>query len=172
MQSMISDFTQSNAALLVAVIALLISLRANWIAQKAHQLNVKVNATSDRRVFAEKHRELLNELDAQYTKMATLALITSRKILLFKEYPLLHEEHANEFDRLKSNLNAVETMRSNYAERRKTAEQLTNAATDAAEIDNMLSKVRQLTIHIDKDIRHEESDFDHLRSRALRLSAN
>ncbi|WP_424195819.1 hypothetical protein ACMYR3_06925 [Ampullimonas aquatilis] len=170
MMNIFIDFLQSNSALLVAVIALFISLRANWTAHKAHELNVNIKAETDRRVFAEKHRELLNELDSQYTKLATLAFVTAHKIKLFKENPALHESHSDEFARLKSNLGSVEVLRSDYPKRRITAEQLSNSATDSAEIDTMLSKVRQLTIHVEKDIRHEESALELLRSKTHKLS--
>lgn len=158
-------FFRENSALLVAIIALILSLRANWIADKAHKLNVAINDAANRRVFAEKHRELLNELDVQDTKLATLALVTAQKMLLFKENPILRESHEQDFLRLQSNLKVVETMRSNYTRDRQNAEKMSIASTDAAGVDAILSKMRQLTIHVDKDVRHEEADLEVLRSK-------
>ena len=102
------EFLSSNAVLLVAAVALFISLRANRTAQEAHKLNLKNKADADRVLLSEKKRETLNELDRQHTRMATLSMLTAQKILLFRDHPELHDTMSDEFARLKSNLAGVQ----------------------------------------------------------------
>lgn len=156
------DFISTNAALLVAAVALIISLRSNYIAHQAHQLNVRNKTDSDRVRFFEKKRELLNEIDKQHTTLATLSLITAQGILVFKECPKLHDLMPDEFDRLKSNLRTVENLAANYEQRRKSVEAI-DANADIATQDNELANVRRLTIHLEKDIVHEQLLLDKLR---------
>jgi hypothetical protein len=98
--------------------------------------------------------------------MATLSLLTSRKILLFREHPKLHETMQDEFDRLKRNLEEVEAMRGRYEEHRKGLECI-GALADIATQEEILGSIRRLTIHIEKDIEHEQADLEVLRARWL-----
>ena len=163
----LSAFLSNNAGLLVAVVALLVSLRANHTAQAAHRLNVQNKVDTTRVLLAEKKRETLNELDCQYTRMATLSLLTAQKILLFKESPTLHETLSDEFVRLKSNLVAVQTLSSRYEEQRRGIEEI-GLDSDVATQEELLGKIRRLTIHIEKDIAHEQADLEDMRKRVAR----
>ena len=155
----LGSFLSSNAALLVAVVALIISLRANFTASSAHKLNIANRKADDKQRLAEKKRETLNELDLQYTRMATLSMITAQKVLMFRDHPALHSAMPDEFDRLKSNLNVMERMRAKYQEHRKSVEDIPDGA-DIARQEEMLAKTRQLTIHIEKDIAHEQATLE------------
>jgi hypothetical protein len=158
----IAEFIGSNAALLVAAVALAISLRSNHIAHRAHQLNVRSKTDTDRVRLFEKKRELLNEIDKQNTTLATLSLITAQGILVFKECPKLHDLLPDEFDRLKSNLRVVENLAANYEHQRKCIEVI-DANADITKQDEELASVRRLTIHLEKDIAHEQLLLDQLR---------
>jgi hypothetical protein len=120
---------------------------------------------SDRLLLAEKKREALNELDRQYTRMATLSLVISQKILVFKEHPELQKSLSTEFDRLKSNLRAIEALRGRYDEHRKSIEAI-REGSDAVEQEEILGQILRLSIHIEKDISHEQLDLEHLRKKA------
>lgn len=161
----LADFASSNAALLVAAIALVISLRSNHIAHKAHQLNMRSKADADRVLLFEKKRELLNEVDKQHSTLATLSLIVAQGILVFKDCPKLHDLLPDEFDRLKSNLRAVENLAANYEHHRRTIEAI-DANADITKQDEELANVRRLTIHLEKDIAHERLLLDQLRQLA------
>jgi hypothetical protein len=161
------DFVASNSALLLAVVALLISLRANHTAQAAHALNQQKKDEDNKVRLYEKKQEILNELDTQNTRMATLSLITSQMILLFRDSPHLHETMQDEFDRLKSNLNSIQTLSARYEEHRRGAEAI-GAGADVAMQDEILAGIRRLTIHLDKDIAHEQAQLDLLRAKAAR----
>lgn len=157
-----TEFLSTNAALLVAAIALFISLRANFLAQMAHKLNVKSRADADRILLFEKKRENLNELDRRHTRMATLSLLTAQKIMLFREDPELHETMASEFARLKANLDGLQTLASNYEKQRNEIAAI-DVGADIAAQDEMLANVRRLTIHLEKDIAHEQADLEEMR---------
>lgn len=160
----ILEFLAINAALLVAVVALLISLRANYTAYQAHQLNIKNKADTDRVLLFEKNRELLNEVDRQYTRLATLMMLTAQKILLFRENPELHDSMPQEFDRLKSNLATVQKLDSKYDEQRSGIESI-DVGADIATQEELLANIRRLTIHLEKDIAHEQSQLEEMRSK-------
>jgi hypothetical protein len=158
----LAEFVSSNGALLVAVLALLISLRANHVSKQAHELNVRSKADADRVRLSEKKRELLNEIDKQHVTLATLSLITAQGVLVFKECPKLHELLPDEFDRLKGNLRTVENLAANYESQRKGFE-VVDGESDAAGQDRALAEVRRLTIHLEKDVAHERLLLEQLR---------
>lgn len=149
------EFLSSNAAVLASLLALAISLRANYTADRAHKLNRQTKADNDRVLLFEKKRELLNEVDRQNARFATLTMVLAQKILLFREHPWLHDEKQDEFDRLKSNLVAVQKLASRYEEQR-TGIEATDVGADIAFQDQLLANIRRLTIHVEKDIAHEQ----------------
>ena len=161
----ILEFLSANAAFLIAVVALFISLRANYTAHLAHKLNLKNKAEADRVLLFEKKRELLNEVDRQHTRIATLMMLTAQKILLFRESPELHDSMPEEFVRLKSNLTSVQHLDGKYEEQRRGIETI-DVGADIAKQDELLATIRRLTIHLEKDIAHEQSHLEELRSRA------
>lgn len=158
------EFLANNAALLVSVIALVISLRANFTAHQAHKLDLKNKADADRVLLFEKKRELLNEVDRQHTRLATLMMLTAQKILLLHEHPELQKAAPSELDRLKSNLTSVQALNGKYEEQRRGIEAI-DVGADIAKQEELLANIRRLTIHIEKDIAHEQAHLDGLRSR-------
>lgn len=163
------ELLATNAALLVAAVALLISLRANYTAQMAHKLNVKNKADADRILLFEKKRETLNELDSRHTRMATLSLLTAQKILLFREHSELHETMASEFTRLKANLDGVQKMTDSYEKQRNDIAAI-GAGADIAVQDEMLANIMRLTIHLEKDIAHEQADLEEMRKQVAMIN--
>ena len=163
------EFLSSNAALLAALLALAVSLRANYTAHQAHKLNVRRKVDADRLLLFERKRELLNEVDRQHTRFATLMMVTAQKILLFREHPELHDSMQNEFTRLKSNLNTVVALDAKYEEQRMGIETISIGA-DIASQEELLANIRRLTIHVEKDITHEQASLDELRAIVQRRS--
>ena len=158
------EFLSSNAANLIALIALVFSLRANYTAHHAHKLNLQNKADAERLLLYEKKRELLNEVDRQHTRFATLMMLTAQKILLFREYPELHKTMQEEFERLKSNLNAVQHLSDKYEKQRKGIEAI-NVGADIAAQEELLANIQRLTIHVEKDIAHEQTHLDEIRAK-------
>jgi hypothetical protein len=152
------EFLSANAALLVAALALIISLRASSIAHSAHNLNLRNKSDSDRFALAEKRKELLNAIDRQHTTLATLNFVTTHQIVVFADCPKLNELLPTELDRLKSNLAMVETLESSYEIIRNNASVL----TDIPSHDEKLTDVLRLTIHLEKDIAHERTLLEQL----------
>jgi hypothetical protein len=158
----IVDFLNANAALLFSVVALVISLRANFTAQQTHRLNVKTKADSDRILVFEKRSEILNEVDRQHARLGTLLMLTAKKILLFKESPDLHQTMQTEFDRLKDNLISVQHLESRYEMQRRGIE-LQDVGADPAKQEDLLANIRSLTIRLEKEIAHEQAHLEELR---------
>lgn len=160
----ILNFVLANSALLTALLALAISLRANYTSHQAHKLNLRNKADAERILLFEKKRELLNEVDRQHIRFATLMMLTAQKLLLIKEQPQLHETIQDDFDRLKSNLSALQVI-DRYDEQRAEIEAI-NVGADIAMQDELLATIRRLTIHMEKDIAHEQASLNDLQARA------
>jgi hypothetical protein len=56
--SELSEFVAAAAALLLSVIAIVVSLRTNQIAHRAHELNLRNKADAERVLLFEKKRTL------------------------------------------------------------------------------------------------------------------
>ncbi|MCL4469665.1 MAG: hypothetical protein ACYC05_11400 [Sulfuricella sp.] len=158
------EFLSANAALLVAVVALVISLRANYTAHQAHRLNLRSKADSDRVLLFEKKREVLNEVDRQHARIATLKMLTAQKILLFRDNPDLQHMMPGELDRLRSNLTSIQTLDTKYEEQRQGLEAI-DVGADIAKQEELLANIRRLSIHLEKDIAHEQAHLDEVRSK-------
>ena len=156
------EFISTHAALLVALMAVVIALRASHIAKLAYHLNVQNKSDADRVLLAEKKRSLMNELDKQHATLARLSFITAGEMLQFQQCPKLNELLPDELDRLKSNLNTIEVLENGYDPQRALAESL-EPGREISEIENQIAKVRQLSIHLEKDIIHEQSLLGNLR---------
>jgi hypothetical protein len=163
--SLVYEFVAGNAALLVSLLALIISLLANSTARHANALNAKSKADADHVRFSEKRRELLNEIDRQHARMVTLMLLTAQQIALLNENPHMRERSADEYKRLRKNLAAVHGLGSRYEEQRQIIEGV-KAATELTDPDALLADTRRLTIHLEKDIEHEERRLGELSVKA------
>lgn len=162
--SALFEFLSSNAAVLLSILALLMSLQANRTARAAHMLNLQNRAKSESLLFNEKRRELLNEVDRQHAHLSTLMMITAQKILLFHEQPDLQKTMPRELSRLMSNLRLVEDLAAKYAKKREYIESIgLGAGVEAQE--GILAEVKGLTISIEKDIAHERDHLEDLRRR-------
>ena len=156
------EFIRSNASMLVATIALIISLRASSIARSAYKLNLRKKEDEDRLMLAEKRRELLNAIDRQNTALATLSFVTAEQIIVFAEWPKLNDILPEELARLHGNLATVETLQSSYEDQRNQLAIL----TDIPAHEESLSEVLRLNIHLEKDIAHERALLTKLRNLA------
>jgi hypothetical protein len=151
----IVEFVIANSALLVVVLALAVSFVANSTARQANALNVKAKQDADRVQFSEKKRELLNEIDTQHTRASTYAMLVAQKIILLNENPHLQNTLPGEYERLKKNLAGIQSLRSQYEKQRRIIEDV-KTSEDLRNPDDLLAETRRLTIHLEKDIAHEE----------------
>ena len=158
----VTELLASNAAILFSVVALFVSLRANFIAHKAHKLNMRNKEDSDQVLLAEKKREVLNELDRQHATLATLSFVTEQQIILFDECTQLNRLLPDERGRLLANLQSVDALEKSYDVQRASAGAF-SAASDIPKLDDVLGTVRRLSIHLEKDIAHEKMLLDQLR---------
>jgi hypothetical protein len=160
----VAEFVAATSAILISLIAIVVSLRANHIAHRAHQLNLRNKEDAERILLFEKKRALLNELDLQSTRFATLTMLTAQKILLFRDHPELSETMQSELDRLRSNLAGLQGQTDRHEKQRKELE-ATNVGCDIATREDLLANIRRLTIQVEKDIAHEQVTLEELRWR-------
>ena len=157
-----AEFMGKNAALLVALLALIASLRAGYVAHRAFQLNVRNREDADRvRVF-QKKRELLNELDIQDITIEKLSYVLQQEVLLFEDSPRLTQLLPDELPRLRNNLDMLPTLKEKVATMREAARGI-GLGTEIETQEDGLTAVRRLTIHLEKDIEHEKLGLEQLR---------
>ncbi len=166
----IVDFIVSNAAFFASVLALIISLRANSAVREGNWLAKRAKEEVDRIRRYELRASLLNEIDLQHTRAATVMMLTARKMMLFNQNPQLHEVDSSEFSRLKNNLEVTQKMQATYDERRQTAEVI-REGSDMARTLELLANERRLTIHLEKEILHEEQGLLDLSERVRAAKA-
>lgn len=162
------DFLSSNATVLISLVALAVSLRASYTSHRSYTLNLKNRQDADRIKIYEKRREVLNELDLQHTRFATLMMLTAQKILVFRDHPGLVASMEKELERLRRNLDYLEKQHASYEEQRGGLEQIGEGA-DIAKQEELLALIRKLTIHVEKDIAHERTDLEQLREKAREM---
>lgn len=158
----IISFLTTNATLLVAMLALVVSLYAARYARRAYDLNARNKLDADRVLLFDRKRELLNEVDKQHVALCALSALIAQKSSLICRYPVLQEENPGELQRLTANLAAVELLGSGYKEHRRLCE-ATDLGADIPRLSEILANIRQLTIHLEKDIALEKSSLDELR---------
>lgn len=162
------DFISVNAAVLVSIVALVVSLRASYTSHRAYVLNLKNKHDADRIKIYEKKREVLSELDVQHTRFATLMMLTAQKILVFRDHPGLVMSMEKELERLRHNLDYLQKQHETYEDQRRGLEEIGEGA-DIAKQEELIALIRKLTIHVEKDIEHERADLRQLKERAREM---
>lgn len=150
--------TQEYAALLFSAFALWVSWRANSIAQKALNESNKVK-------LLEIQSEVLKEVDLQHAKFGTLLAVTAEAALIYAQNPALAANNPGGFERVKQNIDAVQSLRGRYEEQRKLAESNVGQGSIEAEA-KILADIRRLTIHVQEDLEKELRHVEGLRAQA------
>ena len=162
----ITSLTTTHAALFIAILALVVSLRANYISNNANENAIKQQLKNNRMKNLEKRTEILSEIDKQNAIQGHLLSVTAEKIILFQKNPDLLNKHPQENERLKQNINGIQLLKSNYEERRTVSEQI-GAEADLEQQEKALAEIRRLTIHLEEELIKEK---DHLND--LKVSLN
>ncbi len=149
------DFTTSYAPLLIAILALLVSMRANSISKKSYKLSNKARVDAQRILLYEKRSKNLEEIDSKNSKFGTMLVILGESLDLFRENPEFQELESGHFERIKKNIAAVQELRSKYEEQRNVTKSIGEGA-DPAKQEEVLASIKRLTIHLDQDIIKEE----------------
>lgn len=152
--------TPEIAALLFSALALWASWRANSIAQRALSESSKVK-------LLEVQAEVLREVDLQHAKFGSLLAVTAEAALLYAQNPALAANNPGGFERVKQNIDAVQSLRARYEEQRALAERDVGKGSIEAET-KILANIRRLTIHaqedLEKELRHVESLREQVRA--------
>ncbi len=141
------QFLAENSPLLVAVLALIVSLQANIRSRRSSE-------KSDRLLISGKKLELLQELDRQHTLLLRLKFIVESQLIQFEMCPALLTLLPEENERLKNNLEGLEGMEQICLNQRGRSEAI-DVNYDPAKVDAEMSEVRRLITHLEKDIQNE-----------------
>ena len=160
----LKNFINTYAPLLIAILALLASVRANSISKKSYDLSQKALGDTQRVILYEKRTKTLEEIDSQNAKFGTLLAILGDSLTLFRENPKLQEIESSHFERIKQNVVAVANLRSRYEEQRSITEKIGEGA-DPAKQEIALASIKRLTIHLDQDIIKEERCLELLKNK-------
>ena len=158
----ITSFIAGNTALLVAMLALVASMRANYISNKANKITEQQQNNNLRLKNLEKRTEILSEIDTQNARYGALLAIFTEKIFLFQKNEKLLETYPKEYERISKNMMTIEKLKSRYDKQRGLSEQVgANADLEKQEI--ALAEIRRLTIHLDEDIKKETGHLNEVK---------
>ncbi len=150
------DFFSNNTEILIAVLALAAALQANFIARRS-------KLDSDRILLSERKRDLLQAIDRQHVTLLRLRFVMQDQQLQFELCPNLSLAEPEEKERVLANLNALYGLEEACLKARNRAEAI-NGIHDPAAIDTQFSEVGRLTVHLQKDIEHEQKLLDSKKS--------
>ena len=151
-------FLADNAALLLSGLALWASWRANSIANSAR-------AESGRIKLLEMQGEVLREIGFQHAKFGSLLAATDEAVLIYTQTPELRGAGPRGYERVRQNIEAVQSLRSRYEEQRKLAEDNVGNGSIKAET-QILANIRRLTTHVQEDLDKELRNVESLRQQA------
>lgn len=155
--------------MLIAILALLASIRASSISKKSYDLSQKALADTQRIMLYEKRSETLKEIDSQNAKLGTLLAILGESLTLYRENLKLQEVESGHFERIRQNVVAVEKLRSKYKEQRSITEKIGEGA-EPAQQEIALASIKRLTIHLDQDIIKEERCLQLLKNKLKEIN--
>ena len=138
---------EQHASVLIALLALVVSLQANVRARRSKQ-------ELDRLLISTKKVELLQEVDRQHTLLLRLRFIVKDQLNQFRVCPRLDRLLSGERERLEHNLQALLGLEQGCERQREQAESI-QVGADPAELDVALANTRRLSLHLEKDIEHE-----------------
>ena len=145
-----------NSAILFSAIAIIATVRANVIAEKARKFSKKVSERQQELITYKQRTQILEEIDRQQALLNRLPTITVKKISTIKQ--LDTSDNLNKkLKRLESNYNTINNLRSRYKEQRNLAYSMEgNVSTNLNE--RNLADIRRLTLHIEQEIENELDD--------------
>jgi len=155
------DFTVGHTALLLSILALLASVRANSIAQKSLKHSKEVHSYNESSKIYGSRTEILKEIDTRQVKLGSLKNVLEQKISLFTSNSELAQLYPDELKRLEKRLEITKGLIQMYEKQRAVSEKVGDGA-DLSMQELSLAKIRQLTIHVEEELSIEEKSLNHL----------
>lgn len=152
---------QGNAAELIAGLAVIISVFANWEARRANKRADRLDQEMENASKAARKTEMLVEIERKNAAIAKLTLVLARKALLFQRHPNLATRQGAEQERLSKNLSVMQELRSGEEEQRKNAEEAGGGA-DIHLYQESLANVRRLRVRLEADFENEVAVYKEL----------
>lgn len=151
--------TPGLLALLLSALALVASCWANSIAQRALAESSKVK-------LLELQAEVLREVDLQHASFGSLLAVTAEAALLYIQNPTIAANNHDDHERLKQNINTVQSLSARYEEQRVLAESNFGKG-DIEEQTKILANIRRLTLHVQEDVKKELRHVERLREQVF-----
>lgn len=146
---MIIEWISSNAAILLASLAIVATIRSNIIAHKAKKLSIKIHGENKELVIYKQRTEILEEIDKQQALLNRFSAINTK---LLSE--INNPEALAPVDRRLKNQDVINKLRSDYDEQRSFANKIDkNSSID--ENEKNLSEIRRLSLFLEKEIENE-----------------
>lgn len=148
------NLIQQYAAELIASLAVIVSVAANWRAVRAER-KIDIAQSATRRA------DMLVELERKNAAVGKLALISARKLLLIQQNPGLEGLAASESERLKNNLELMKEFKACEETQRNIAEK----AGCGANVDlyhQAFADVKRLRVSLEAEVEKEASVFESL----------
>lgn len=149
---MVASFITENSTLLLSILAIVASIRSNWLAHRAHKLSKEINNKQQELIIYKQRTEILAEIDKQQAVLNRLATVTLQKMASG-----IHDQNSNEYKRLEKQVDTVNHLRKGYEEQRQFAYTLEKGACLNANERN-LADIKRLTLHLEQDIENELGD--------------
>jgi hypothetical protein len=159
-----------DLALLISILALLGTVSANVIAERARRSAASAESRSCVVSAAQKRTEVLLELETQRSKLQTLKIVLSTKLTLLRRHQPLAEANVDEVQRLENNIQSLRELLDRHDTEVTLAEDL-GADSSIVAMESMLANVKRLTIRATEDLRNEEVGLEVARREVERVGA-
>lgn len=160
----LTEFIQNYLTALLAIIAIIASVRSNIIAHKSLQLSEKTEVETNKRRILEKRTEILREVDHRNAIFGNLLAIMAEAAITYQKEPSFAAQNEKDIKRLENNINAIREMRERYEKHRNIAEQIDSQA-DIEGLEFSLAETRRLNLHVEQDIIKEERNLNRIREK-------
>ncbi|WP_318555926.1 hypothetical protein [Geobacter anodireducens] len=148
---------EGHLAEIISCLALLASVSANVIAERARRSAARAETRNLALLRAEKRTEMLVEIELKNAAVGNVLLVIAKKLMLFQKHPRLIETYPHEYDRLKNNLRLMQELKDQEGYQREVAEQA--ALNDFGLHEKALADVRRLRVRLEDDAQKEEKEL-------------
>ena len=169
--ALLIDFTTeliiANKALLVSILALFVSLLSFANSRRSLKLSEKVTDEANKLKASEQRADILEIIDRKNAKIGNLQAVFGEKYYLLSNNPQLCNKFPGEMERITSNVNCLNNIKTQYDSERRTVESFDDKVSIPFNL-NILADSKRLLIHIEEDIVKEEQGLQLLRDELAR----
>ena len=158
----IPNFIHANLALIIALLALCLSVHALNVATKSIRTGTKAEPVAKPKNDPEPKPDILNMVERQYLMLGNY-LLTMREILhIYKCDSRLFFKHTNDIERLKNSIQKIQSLQSIYEDFRSRAQKVETPA-DLLNLELTLAEARENHAHVEQDYLEEKKKLQDLK---------